>query len=1419
MEYKKQFKLNNDEYEIISHKAIANGSYGEIWIAKRLSDGSHVAIKIARNEDDDDLPCTFDFVYKAREDLKNEIKLLKKLPDAKKYHILALLDHGYVGEDPVMVLPLADKRKLSEIFKKIYQLNEKLRLSDIDESKRIQTYITELKSLYTYDELFNWIENIAIALKKLHSIKDSKGKQYVHRDIKFSNVLLLDNSAFLCDFGSTKLIQRTYTHSLMFTESWAAPELLIPEKFKKDKSGKNKPAYKFTSSADIYSLGLMIQALLSGEFLNCQRKLESIIIDPGNPPLSSCKYYATIGELKNEERFNLVKTCNLFFSKPPDPNGTFIPSSKYSLPDIEYISQKFVDFIVNLISKTPNNRLSASQVIKTIKQFKNYFNPEIKSIDIIAPENIFVNTPFNIEIHIDGNGLINNNKWLCVRANEIFADEIKCKAINRYIASFKDIQTPGTYQLTAITHISNKQISSTPIKLNVLDEPEIDIIAPEYVFVKTPFNIEIHIDGNGLVSYKWLFVRANEIFADEIKCITNNTFIASFKDIQTSGLYQLKAVIHISNKQISSNPKKLNVFDPKILWKNKKYAKALLDESIRKKQFSKIKEEANKNKKKLLFWINVLKEVQEYNNELNDVNSLYFELRNIEKKKKDDVTHLLNTIEKEAFSSEKKWNEITRTSYNIKYTFIALFSIISVFFYLNDFPTKLVKKTYSLTIQTLPKDALVNINNHSEEYYNGIKLLPGNYEVIVNKKGYSSQIKKFTISDNDIVETIELEQITAYSLYIHTHPKDTNIQLNYNEPYHDGIKLTPGRYDFVVKKNGYYPIKDYVYIKNKDVEKKIYLKKHSCHLTIKTNPSDASIEIKDYKESYYDGISLLSGDYEIIVNREGYHTLKENISILDEDVKKEITLKKILYHLSIKTFPPGAIINIENHKESYFDGILLPPGVYEIVASSVGYEKHREKIYIKDSDINKLFFLERKLEKNILPEQPLINPVTGSPWKAVVIIDKANLTSKPRSNENVLQQLDFMEIVTLYKRSEYKDYFLVKRDSGQFGWMDSSAILLNKYCMGLSYTKIPSHLKIIVIKNWRSRNGLIEQIPLRSGPGKNFSIVGNVKNLKMRYAFKIAKDNKQYKKYIFLGNDYLWNYDAPSKCLKGWINFENCIWWGNQVAVSFKKDNIQHRPPVPIFKNLKDLHEYSNSSKKESLLQKAILIEDFSLSKKTNDDVSHFPVLDIDGNYLKIALVDASINSETDNKDVSVEDIGLSKLKPFHSTGWVSRQSISGLDQLESYFFITRSQLEMLLGMLARLLSQVKENGLISIRMIQRVCEMSTGVKFRKGDEKVSEYIQRIFGIPFRELSYSLQHTPEDLEYKFSSDESFKRKFLKNLSRTYVLLTLMQNNKTGDIKWSKENNRYVPQNTSPKKWWYTRSTGEQFCWLPFKYLP
>jgi len=430
-----------------------------------------------------------------------------------------------------------------------------------------------------------------------------------------------------------------------------------------------------------------------------------------------------------------------------------------------------------------------------------------------------------------------------------------------------------------------------------------------------------------------------------------------------------------------------------------------------------------------------------------------------------------------------------------------------------------------------------------------------------------------------------------------------------------------------------------------------------------------------------------------------------------------------------------------------------------------------------------------------LPKRPLINPETGASWKAVVVIDKATLTLEPGGSKNLSQPLDFMEVVTLYKRTNNKDYYLVKRDSGQSGWIKSSDILINTYCMKSPAHNNPAYLKIFVNNNWRLKKGLINEIPIRNGPGEHYPVIDNVCVFKIRYAFKNDGKNQ----YIFVGNEHLWNNEAPAACLSGWIHRDYCIMWDNPVATYYIKDNFIQRPPVQTYTSNDDLKMYLNYSKKEHYSQKVISIEDTSLRDTLDFDTTRFPVLDNTGNFFQISWIGDSIDTETgqkvpsklikkvqssvnqniyDKKKIDIEAEGdnieasrMSKFNQYFEKGWGSKKSIKGLNQFESCFLITRQKFDMLLYMIWRLFSKVATKRNIVQSMIELACETATGEVIQKS-EKISVYIQRVFGIPYRDVSTSLQYSPEELEDKLAS-EKFKKEFLNNLSRKIAFLSLI----------------------------------------------
>ncbi|XP_029177902.1 serine/threonine-protein kinase fused [Nylanderia fulva] len=198
------FKIG--KYEIL--KQIGEGSFGQVYKAKKRSDGEIVAFKMIKK-------CGRTF--KELKSLRQECEIQRNLHHP---NIVQMIDSFETENEIVVVTEYADK-ELYDI------LDKKGRLSE----ERTQVIACDLVS----------------ALYYLHS------NRVVHRDLKPQNVLLEANGvAKLCDFGFARSMS-TGTHvltSIKGTPLYMAPELI--------------EEHPYDHNADLWSLGCIIFELLEG---------------------------------------------------------------------------------------------------------------------------------------------------------------------------------------------------------------------------------------------------------------------------------------------------------------------------------------------------------------------------------------------------------------------------------------------------------------------------------------------------------------------------------------------------------------------------------------------------------------------------------------------------------------------------------------------------------------------------------------------------------------------------------------------------------------------------------------------------------------------------------------------------------------------------------------------------------------------------------------------------------------------------------------------------------------------------------------------------------------------------------------------------------------------------------------------------
>ena len=151
---KSNWKLS-DNYELLQH--IGFGAYSEVWLAKRISDDSQVAVKIAKGTTSINL-------------LKNEADILKKLqseyfPKFYEYQVNWLSNRSYLIMEYIQGFSLTEASSHPEI----------------------------------QSNALDYIKDLVCAVAELHSM------HIAHRDLKPENVIVKSTGALkLIDFNISK---------------------------------------------------------------------------------------------------------------------------------------------------------------------------------------------------------------------------------------------------------------------------------------------------------------------------------------------------------------------------------------------------------------------------------------------------------------------------------------------------------------------------------------------------------------------------------------------------------------------------------------------------------------------------------------------------------------------------------------------------------------------------------------------------------------------------------------------------------------------------------------------------------------------------------------------------------------------------------------------------------------------------------------------------------------------------------------------------------------------------------------------------------------------------------------------------------------------------------------------------------------
>jgi hypothetical protein len=289
-------------------------------------------------------------------------------------------------------------------------------------------------------------------------------------------------------------------------------------------------------------------------------------------------------------------------------------------------------------------------------------------------------------------------------------------------------------------------------------------------------------------------------------------------------------------------------------------------------------------------------------------------------------------------------------------------------------------QTYRLTVRTQPAEASVRLLNSPIPYQPGVRLPPGSYEIEIGQAGYIASRKSVRIDDRDVAIDVELEKI-KHGLTVRSEPADATVQvLGIPGAYQPGLQLAPGNYEIEVTREGYVSRKVPVRIANSDLTVPVKLEKQppppapeQYHLTVQTDPAQATVRLLNVKTPYQPGVELLPGEYTVEVSADGYESLKVPFKIVNSDVTVPVKLVKLpepekpaLYRLTVRPDPSDAQIRILNIKPRYEPGIELESGSYTVEVSRSGYETRVLTVRVANADVTMPVTLVKEPE----PEPP-----------------------------------------------------------------------------------------------------------------------------------------------------------------------------------------------------------------------------------------------------------------------------------------------------------------------------------------------------------------------------------------------------------------------------------------------------------------
>ncbi|MBL8260619.1 MAG: protein kinase [Candidatus Competibacteraceae bacterium] len=331
--------LEGREYRLGSVLSTGAGSYGQVWAAADAA-GRAVALKFVNAEAMSQADNSLRGHWRAH--LEREIDFLAGLTPAQSRHIVALLDHGQLDGQPVLVL----ERLQCNLGQWLAQ--------------RRQTGAPPPDLA----QILDWAEQILTGLEVIHQAG------FVYRDLKLSNILVGAQGSLLklADFGSLKRENGDSTRSFIGTPATMAPEQLLPAR----RSARGCE-YAVDFRADYYALGLLLFTLLTeAPATAAQRRLGQLLTLHGQEGVGR---QSTLSEGLNPEERESVRRAIEFWTVPARPER------------VQHgVAPPLIDLLDRLLARDPADRPASGAAIRAVLREARIDQPHLPPPLVIPDE-------------------------------------------------------------------------------------------------------------------------------------------------------------------------------------------------------------------------------------------------------------------------------------------------------------------------------------------------------------------------------------------------------------------------------------------------------------------------------------------------------------------------------------------------------------------------------------------------------------------------------------------------------------------------------------------------------------------------------------------------------------------------------------------------------------------------------------------------------------------------------------------------------------------------------------------------------------------------------------------------------------------------------------------------------------------------